>query len=400
MPNMNTVSAREAAKEITTAMQAGDVTKVEDGMTAICEAASYKAMEAVKKDFEAYQQTHDERILEMRGIRTLTSAEKRFYERLIGAMKSGNPKQAFIDILTDSEDAMPETIIEDVMRNITQEHPLLSKIDAQNVGYLTSWILNTHTTQAAAWGAITDEIAKEITSGIEVVQLRQNKLSCYAILEMGMVDLGPEWLDSYIRAVLTEAMAYALEAAVVTGDGNGCPIGMDRDLTSETSGVYAQKTPEAVTDFLPETYGALVAELAVDGNGKPRSITGLSIMVNQTTYLTKIMPAVTVLNTAGQFVNTAFPIATEVIICNALDDDAAILGLPQNYFLGIGQAKSGRANSIQYSDEYKFIEDQRVFKTVNYADGRAVDNTSFILLDVSSLEAAVVPVSTTSVATA
>lgn len=397
---INMKTASDAAKEIVEKMQAGDAQGVQSGIESVCTIASQKAMEAVKADYAAYQESHDDAILAQRGIRKLTSKEKDFYNRVIDAMKTANPKQAFIDILTDSEDAMPETIIEDVLRNITQEHPLLSKIDAQDVGYLTTWILNTHTVQAAAWGTITDEIAKEITSGIEIIQLRQNKLSCYAILEQGMVDLGPEWLDSYVRAVLTEAMAYALEAAVISGTGSSEPIGMDRDLSSEASGSYSQKTAVSVTDFMPDTYGELVATIAVDANGKPRSITGLAIIVNEITYLKRIMPAVTVLNAAGQFVNTAFPIPTEVIISNAVSDDQAILGVPKNYFLGIGKAKSGRNNTIQYSDEYKFLEDQRVFKVVNYADGRAVDNTAFVLLDVSGLEAAVVPVETVSTASA
>ena len=396
--SINLKTTKDLAEEVTAAMQSGDTAKVSDGMEALCLAASKNQMEQLKADYAAYQQTNDERILERRGVRQLTSKENAFYNKVISAMKSANPKQAFIDVITDGEDAMPETIIEDVLRNITQSHPLLSKIDTQNVQYLTKWILNTHTTQAAAWGAITAEIVQEVTSSIEVIDLRQNKLSCFAILELGMVDLGPAWLDSYVRAVMTEAMSYALEAAVVSGTGSSQPIGMDRDLDSETSGVYSQKTATAVTDFMPATYGALVAEIAKDKNGKPRSISGLSIIVNETTYLTRIMPAVTVLNNAGQFVNTAFPVATDVIISNAMEDDYAILGVPSNYFLAVG--KSRRNNAIEYTDEYRFLEDQRVFKVVQYADGRPVDNTAFLLLDVSGLEAAYITTKTTSTTTA
>ena len=41
---------------------------------------------------------------------------------------------------------------------------------------------------------------------------------------------------------------------------------------------------------------------------------------------------------------------------------------------------------IEYSDEYKFIEDLRYFKVKQYATGRAFDNTSAILLNISNLE--------------
>ena len=40
------------------------------------------------------------------------------------------------------------------------------------------------------------------------------------------------------------------------------------------------------------------------------------------------------------------------------------------------------------SDEYKFAEDERVYKQVMYGAGRARDNTSAILLDISKLDPA------------
>lgn len=394
---MEIVTMKDAAKAMAEAIKDGDEGRVETAWMSVCKAASENARKQLEEDYDEYRRTEDVKILERRGIRVLTSTEEKFYNAVIGAMKSTNPKQEFIDVLTSSEDAMPETIIEDVLRGITQQHPLLSKIDVQSVGYLTKWILNTHSYQAAAWGAITAEIEKEITSSIEVIDLKQNKLSCFAILELGMLDLGPAWLDSYVRAALTEAMSYALELAVVSGNGSSCPIGMDRDLDSETSGAYSQKTAVAVTSFSPEEYGPLVAKIAVDKNGKPRSIAGLCMIANQTTYLSKIMPATTLLNNAGQYVRSAYPIATEDVTCNALKDNYALLGVPSNYFLAVG--KSARNNTIQYSDEYKFLEDQRVFKVVRFSDGRPVDNYAFLLLDLSNLEPASIYVTSSSSST-
>jgi hypothetical protein len=59
------------------------------------------------------------------------------------------------------------------------------------------------------------------------------------------------------------------------------------------------------------------------------------------------------------------------------------------YFMGIGGSKNG---VIEYSDEYKFIEDQRVFKIKQYGTGRAFDNTSALFLDISGLEPAYITV--------
>ena len=48
---------------------------------------------------------------------------------------------------------------------------------------------------------------------------------------------------------------------------------------------------------------------------------------------------------------------------------------------------------VEFSDEFKFVEDLRYFKIKQYATGRALDNTSFILLDISELEPTYVTVS-------
>ena len=160
--------------------------------------------ERLMADFEEIKQSNDSAILAKRGYRQLTTDETRWYQKLIEVMRSPNPKQAFVDIIGQDleDDLMPETIIEDVYRNLQEEHPLLQKINFTYVKYATKWILNDHSAQKAVWGAITDEITKEITSGFKVVAVNQMKLSAFCFVERGMLDLGPVFLDAYVRAVL------------------------------------------------------------------------------------------------------------------------------------------------------------------------------------------------------
>ena len=54
----------------------------------------------------------------------------------------------------------------------------------------------------------------------------------------------------------------------------------------------------------------------------------------------------------------------------------------------LAMGTASRSGVITYDDSVKFLEDQRAFKLVEYADGRAADNTSFLLLDISELEPA------------
>jgi HK97 family phage major capsid protein len=382
---------KECSKALMEAMKSGDEQKIQEAW----EQFHQSVVEQVKVDSEELIASNDSAILAQRGYRQLTNKETKWYQKFIEALKSSNPKQAVIDLLgTDKEeDFMPTTIIEDVYKDLVAEHPLLQAINFQYVGYLTKWLLNDHATQKAVWGTITDEIVKEITSSFEVIDLNQSKLSAFACIELGMLDLGPTFLDGYIRTILGEALLEGLEDGIVMGTGLKQPIGLIRNISkgvsvSQETG-YPAKEKIAVTDFMPEHYGPLVARMAKTEKGKKRKFTEVGLICNQNDYLTKIMPATTVLNANGVYVNDLFPIPTTVYISNVLEDGEAVLFLKNEYFMGMGGDKKG---VIEYSDEYKFLEDMRYFKVKQYGAGRAFDNTSALYLDITGLEPAYITV--------
>lgn len=365
-----------------------------------------------------YESAHgDQNILMQRGFRVLTSEENAFYQSLI---KAGKEKtvQTMNGLLSDK--VMPTTIIEDVYKNLVEERPLLSKINFTSVEYLTRWILNDHTVQTAVWGEINSAVTQQIESAFRVVEMTQCKLSAYAVIELDMLDLGPTFLDGYIRTFLKESILTALEDAVVSGTGHNQPIGLDRDIhqgvSVNSSTGYPKKTAVQLTSFMPKEYGAVLARLALtevyytndstgavtaastaantDGSAKTgytkhggnmRSFDEVTLICNQLDYLQKIMPASTVLNGVGAYINNVFPFPTDVIRCNRVKTGEAILCLPEEYFLGIGTSKDG---TLTFSDDFRFLEDQRVFKIKMHGTGKAFDNTVAILLDISELEEA------------
>ena len=379
------------SEKIVAAMKSGDESKIQEAWNEF----HNSVVEQVKADFADLQESKDATVLAQRGYRQLTSKETAWYQKVIEALKSTNPKQAFTAIIgSDNEDdLMPTTIIEDVYKHLRDEHPLLKAINFQYVGYITKWILNDHSAQNAVWGKITDEIIKEITSSFKVIDIDQNKLSAYAIIELGMLDLGPTFLDGYIRAVLAEAIFAGLEAAIVGGTGVNMPVGLKKDIHegvsfSSTTG-YPDKEKIAVKSFSPAEYGALIARMAITESGRRRKFTEVGMIVNMVDYLTKVMPATTVLNAEAKYVNNLFPFPTTVYISNEVEDGEAIVFLKNEYFMGMGGSKNG---VIEYSDEYKFLEDQRVFKVKQYGAGRAFDNTSALYLDISNLDPAYITV--------
>ena len=388
---------RQAGAAIVQAMKSGDDAAMQRAWGDFHDSI----VERVTEDFEAVQESNDSKILAQRGFRQLTTKEKAFYNALIQAYKSSNPKQTFISLIDTTSDnpdsgkdtsgIMPETIIEDVYRNLTDNHPLLSKLGLQYVGYSTKWVVNDATAQLATWGNITDAISKEITGAIKVIDVHQNKLSAYCFIERGMLDLGPTFLDGYIRAILTEALAAGLELGAVDGNGVDQPVGLNRDIhagvSMSTSTGYPKKTSGQglyeCTSFEPSEYGTLVSKLAKTEKGNNRRFQKVNLVCNMVDYLTKIMPATTVMDANGEYTKDVFPFPTEVIVSNAVSTGEAIMFLDGEYKLFAG---GQRNNVIEISDEYKFLEDLRYFKVKQYATGRAFDNTSAILLDISGLE--------------
>lgn len=337
----------------------------------------------VMEDYNAYQCSQDNAILAKRGMHPLTSQESNFYKGVINAMKSESPKQAFTGI----ETAFPQTIIDNVISDIKTDHPLLSAINFQNTATLTKIIFNKQSVQFAIWGALNSAITDELSGAIGDMNLTICKLTAFMPISKDMLDVGPEWIDAYVRGTLSESIALALEAAAVDGTGNNQPIGMDRDVTdgvTVTGGVYPKKTTISIVDLSPITYGSLLDTLATTPTGKTRAISNVLFIVNPRDYFTKVMPATTKLLPDGTYKNNILPFPTTLVQSIGVPQGQAILGIAEKYFMGIGAGTTG--GKIEVSDEVKFLDDQRVYKIKMYGNGRALDNNAFILLDISGLQ--------------
>lgn len=323
----------------------------------------------------------DATVLAQRGVRQLTSKEKEYYEKVIEAMKSPNPKQA----LNDVDVVMPETIIDSVFEELQTNHPLLSKLSATTVTGLTRIMMNTNGEQRATWGKLTAKIIEELTSGFKEVDVTQDKLSAFLPVSKAMLDLGPAWLDNYVRQVLYEALANGLEYGIVCGTGKDMPIGMMRqvgDGVVVTGGEYPMKEAIKMTALDIEQMGNVTAIMARDDKGQARTVTGLILLVNPVDYFRRVLPATRMMTPDGVYVST-LPMDAEIIQSAAVPEGQAVYGMAPKYFLGVGMAKNGK---IEYSDEYRFLEDERVYLIKMYAHGFAKDNNAFQILDIMELQ--------------
>ena len=221
------------------------------------------------------------------------------------------------------------------------------------------------------------------------------KLSAFIPVCKAMLELGPEWLDSFVRQVLYEALANGLEVGCVTGDGKDGPIGMNRQVgegVSVTDGAYPEKSQIEVDSFDPATIGNLLSMLAVDPAGKPRTLRDVILVVNPQDYYQLVMPATTIMGGDGTYRNNILPYPITIIPSIALTDRGdAIIGIGYKYFAGAGMQREGR---IEYSDHYRFAEDERVYLIKLYANGFPMDNNAFLRLNIANLRPATLQVTT------
>lgn len=369
------------------AMHEKDEKKYMEAMDGLCNVIEQNVLEKAREIAD----THDQQVLASRGVRQLTSKEKKYYEKLIEAFRSDNPKQA----LTNPELVMPETVVDSVFEDLQTQHPLLSHLSFTNTRGAIKFLFSTNDFQKAVWGKLCAEITEEIEASFTEIDMTLMKLSAFIPVCEAMLDLGPVWLDNYVRQILYEALANGLEDGIINNlNTTTGPVGMIADMTTGSGGVgtatFTAKTATSITDLQPATLGAQLAKLAVDAAGKARAIRDVILIVNPTDYLTKVFPATTVMGGDGTYRNDVLAYPMTVIQSAAVASGKAVLGLGYKYFMGIGM--DSRAGRIEYSDEFKWLDDERVYKIKLYANGMPMDNNAFQYLDISGLKPAAVRV--------
>ena len=380
--NNNDIRTREDLRQaLQQAAAAGDTGKFHEVLDEMMQRIGLDLREEYDTRFQALQQEMDSRILAQRGVHQLTAEERTYYQKLADAMKAPDPRQA----VTGLDVALPRTVIDAVFEELQTEHPLLSRINFRPTGGAVEIMVNTNGFETAAWGDLCDDIVKELTAGIKKIPTTLLKLSAFLPVCKAMLELGPDWLDNFVRQTLYEALSNGLEAGIVTGDGNKKPIGMNRqvgDGVTVTGGAYPEKASIKVGDLYPHTVGNLLSILAADPNGKPRRVRDVILLVNPQDYLQKVMPATTLMAPDGTYRNDVLPYPMSVIQTAALPRGKAIMGIAYRYLAMAGTSPEGR---IDYSDHYRFLEDERVYLIKAYANGLPLDNNAFLVLDISGL---------------
>lgn len=352
----------------------------------------------LKAIYNEYEESKDEAVLESRGIKALTSEETKFWNAFISDAKRhfGIQNSASDGVYTGLvPDLLPKTEYYSIVEELKQEHPLLSVINFTNTSAVTKWTIDNSAEQRATW----DELNTPITTALEggpfiTVDMTLAKLTSYIFVSQDMLDLGPRWVAAYAITLLKESAWLGLEYGIVAGNGKKMPIGMMADYKApfDASTGYPTKAAIKCTGFTKEFYGEMLSIMSIKDNGRTRGINGVLLVVNPTDYFTKIFPATTALGLDFKYINGIFPYPTQVVQSTAVPQGKAVMGVARDYFMGLGSAKGGK---LEYSDDYKFLEDLRTYKIKVYANGQPKQYNAFQVLDISDLEEVFPTVATT-----
>lgn len=334
-----------------------------DAINAEVQAEARKTIGVVNSEYQ------DEQILMNRGTRKpLTSEEKRYFNAVI-------EKKGFENV----DQALPETIVTDVLNKIETEHPLLSRIDTQTINANFKALFAKPNTKLAFWGEICSDIRQIILDGFKVVDMQVSKLSGFVVLCKGYEELGADWLATYVTRSLYEIISASLEEAIVNGDGDKKPLGMTKSVFGAVDGVHQDKEAVKLTDVDAISLGGIRATLAKTRNDNGQ----VSVLVNPVTYWTKLFPLLATKNSEGRFVLSNLPTGDEIVPSYAVAENKLIIGNLNNYFLGV----ASQVNITKYTETLA-IEDLNLYIAKLFANGTPKDKDSFIVADVAGVKGA------------
>lgn len=378
MKNLDAKNMTTIRQNLFDAMQSEDKDVQVKAFSDFTDALQEDIMNRAKAEMENLtNSTSDNQILVNRGVRkAFTSEEMKYFNAVVA-------REGFAGV----EEEFPVTIVQEIFNNLKTEHPLISRVDAKDVTGLVTFVLANPNAATAYWGPICADISQMVLEGFKEISLKASRLSGFVAICKGMLDLGPNYLGQYIYETIYEIMSTALEVAIVTGDGQNKPVGMLKSLSNGTvqgdsTVIYADKVPVALTDLTPATLSgprALLAEKKLD-KGE------VLFIVNPVTYFLKVFPKLAKQTDSGAWVVTNLPTGETVVQSHAVPVDKAIVGDAKNYFLGV----SGALSLTEYKETLA-IEDMNLYIAKMYATGQPKDKDAFIVLGLTGISGGTKP---------
>ena len=320
---------------------------------------------------EAANRNLDSQILMARGNAILTSEEKTFFNAVV---QDGGFKDDSI---------LPETTQMRVFEDLTKAHPLLDALGIRDLGAATKFIYS-DPTLAFAWKEIFGEISGQVNAAFREEKITQFKLTAFGAIPNDMLELGPEWVERYMRELLVEAYSVGLEYGYVKGRGSvhSEPVGLMKDVNSET-GAVTDKVSSGTLTFAPSEYGEIVAgelynvvkALSTNEKGVSRKVMNKIVMVVNPVDAIGVQFRNTIQTSNGQWV-TAMPYNIQTVESEEIPVGKALFFVKGEYIAAVAGSYK-----LKKFDQTLAIEDATLYTIKRFANGRPRDNKTALLYD-------------------
>lgn len=313
----------------------------------------------------------DRSILQQRGQNVLTSEETKFFNA------------AVIDGGFNDDAILPETTQERVFEDLVTAHPLLGVLGLKDLGAVTKFIYS-DPTKAYAWKEIFGDISGQVNAAFTSEKIGQLKLTAFAVIPNDMLELGPVWMERYVRTILVESHSVGLEYGFVNGRGStqSEPIGLIKDVDAST-GAVTDKTSSGTLTFAPSEYGEIVAgelygvvkALSTNADGEARKIAGKVVMVVNPIDAIGVQFRNTIQTANGQWV-MALPYNIQVVESEEVPEGKAIFFVKDTYIAVIAGGYK-----LKKFDQTFAMEDATLYTIKQFANGMPKDNKTALVYD-------------------
>lgn len=314
---------------------------------------------------EANATMGDNSVLQARGQNVLTSEERKYFNEVIE------------DGVFKEESTLPVTVQERIFEGLTHEHPFLTHIGIENLGAVTEWIYS-DPEGSAVWRVLFGEIQGQLNTSFRKEKITQMALTAFWAIHNDMLELGPEWVERYVRTCLTEAIKVGLEYGFIQGKGTAEeePVGLLYEI--ESNGAVVEKESAGTLTFKPgrktitelrDVVKLLARKLNADGtdSDRPKRVAGKVVMVTNPFDTFDIQANATIQNANGAYVtNLPFnPIPTESVFVPE--------GKVAFFVKGEYIAATGGPLKVKKFDQTLAFEDATLYTAKQFATGKPKD---------------------------
>ena len=296
---------------------------------------------------------------------------------------SENETKFFNDITSGvgkPEVTLPLEIMNQVFLELQNAHPLLDIIKFQSAGLkMRATVADSiYGGSTAVWGEVFDGIKGQLNQTFHEVDFSQNKLTAFVAIPKDALENGYDWLKSFIIIQMSEAMAVALETALVAGDGNKKPIGLMKDLSKGAIKGSVTTYPDKAdfadwSDIDPDNAAEKIAPVMQALSKNEKNITvnisgQVKMLVNPDDYYSTLAKFM-YLTDNGVWV-TVLPFGVEIVQSVAVPKGKAVIFAANRYWAYMGGTR------MQEFDQTFALEDLQLYTVKAFYYGKAYDNNT------------------------